>query len=168
MGHQHVEMALSSDKARAFFFRAMLEGYLSATKPKKNTPFSGWNTLEYKEWPFSLVDMWNTTFYSSASSGVTTISYMGIPIWVMHYGGWYEDEAITTLKAALSQNYKHGVFIGGRGPMEFEEGDFHYKNQPEVGGLDFEHFEGCEYMDNTRTRTLVGYHWYRGDWLVRD
>lgn len=155
---------ITAELAEAFFFEAMLNGYASGSKPEKNNPFPSWKTLGYRKGLLWLTDMWHTALNSRHSSGVTTIYWSSNPVWVMHYGGWYSDEVIPTLKAALRQSYKSKDFIGGRGPLMFALDNYIYRNMPSRS--DFQSFEGYERISSVEIDAAVGFHWYRGEWLV--
>ncbi len=107
-------------------------------------PFPGWKTFPYSEPELNLMltDSYWTTPGSDRSGGVTLIYYNEIPIWEMHYTGYYEPEAIPTLKKAMLANFESGEFVGGRGPLEFIDGDYLYENTPKGSGTDFEVFYG--------------------------
>lgn len=102
----------------AVFFRAMLQGYASETKPQKIVvpQLPGIKMVEYIEGDFRVVDMWTKTPGSPCSAGWTMIWFRDVPVWQMHYEGWYDDEAIPILKASLKEAYCNRVFLGGRGP----------------------------------------------------
>jgi hypothetical protein len=154
------------EEAEAYFFKAMRTGYVVGSKTLNNFPFPGWKTVRHKDGSFSLTDTWISTPYSNRSSGVTTIYYKDVPIWVMHYGGWYEKEADYVLRAALKWSYEQGEFTGGRGPEEFETSYMRYTNV--LARNRFVNFEGIEKIVGKGTGTLYGTHWYRGEWQLKE
>jgi hypothetical protein len=142
----------------------MREGYIAGAKPRDLAPFlPGWKCLEFEEGNFHLVDMWNSSPNSRYSSGFTAIYWRDTLVWTMQYMGWYENEAIPTLKAALRKCYDESLFVGGRGPDEFIDGDLNYRNYP--GHNTFASFRGWERIaDNTGH--IKGMHQYNGQWLI--
>lgn len=163
------------DKAKDFFFEAMLAGWVSDNdviqKPETTIPnMSGIHTYEYEKGNFRLVD----SYYSQGekSCGTTMIWYRGEPIWFMAYHGWYKPEAITTLKFALRDNYKEKVFEGGRGPGLFINSLLIYSNkQDPIFPLDesFELFRGQEQIRRSVQEgppILLGTHSYAGQALI--
>ena len=154
---------ITQDEAEALFFKAMQFGYASGAEPQRDRPHLGWKLLEYKKKDLYLIDMWHTTPRSYYSSGVTTISHNGVVVWVMHYGGWYAEEAIPTLKAALHFAYSQNMFRGGRGPKFFQNGQYTYRNKP--NSMRFVCFSGQEEVYDS-SGTQLGNHWYHGQWML--
>jgi len=74
-------------------------------------------------------------------------------VWLMNYGGYYEERVIKFLKAALYKAYKDRQFFGGRGPLVFSEGSLAYVNQPRLN--DFSKFEGREEIFDLRVASAV-------------
>lgn len=163
-----MEFTINSDDAQAFFFRAMQRGWVAGGNYVDEMPFPGFKTFPYTEGGWYLTDIYHTTPNSIRSTGMTTIFWRHVPVWVMHYGGGYDELAIPTLKEALHWNYSQDKFVGGRGPLHFVHGKYTYVNDPRGSGGDFEYFEGSEFIDDTELHERVGSHWYRGQWLVEN
>ena len=153
--------------AEAIFFLAMKQRY--ATKQEKgNIPqIPGSKTIEFTaDNGWRVLDTWVVTPHSPYSGG-TTIIYNGeIPMWMMQYVGWYDDCAISCLKAALKENYDKGCFLGGRGPEFFKYGDFHYTNTVVLNTF-HGHAVGEEKIFGANNRRL-GFHRYQAQWLIPD
>lgn len=97
-------------------------------------------------------------------SGHTTMWYKGRPVWIMHYGGWYAEEAIPFLKQCLRQAYEFDrVFYGGRGPACVRGERFTYVNRYLGTFDDFRGEESIFDLDGA----CRGYHWYHGMSLIR-
>ena len=118
----------------AFFFRAMLAGYVaSASKKTKKTTIPelpGSKKIVHQEEDLKLVDFYFVSAKSYHSYGTTIIYDQGVPVWMMQYGGWYFQEAIPVLKQALRSAYGKSHFFGGRGPAKFSLKEFRatYRN----------------------------------------
>lgn len=57
------------------------------------------------------------------SGGGTAILVESIPAWLMHYNGWCKNDdpvVLNVLKSALLENYRRGIFYGGRGPKVWQ------------------------------------------------
>ena len=101
--------------ARWFFCDAMVLGYASGAKA---TPVPGRPNGKYYEHAnnlWYLRDEYEVDPVTKKSAGFTFIEYDQRRIWVMAYGGFYKQEAIPCLKAALMTNYTKGNFYAGRG-----------------------------------------------------
>lgn len=155
---------VNPEVAKEFFFEGMLNGYAANIEPEKDKPKPGWDMVEYKRGNFHLVDMWLVNPHSYNSGGTTTIHWDGLPIWIMHYGGWYHDAAIDTLRSALKLAYEERQFLGGRGPAFFESNSCRYTNH--VTANSFMNFAGTETIVTTTTRRALGTHWYKGEWFL--
>lgn len=145
------------------FFRAMANGYAAAA-PKgsiKELPGSKTITRTYgsrdNDERWRVVDCWLSN--GDKSSGTTTIWFSGEPVWIMHYGGWYFEEALPFLKECLHRAYvTEEYFYGGRGPV-FVRGDrFTYVNRYHGMFAEFHGEEGIFDFDGK----CAGFHWYRG------
>lgn len=141
------------------FFDAMVQGWVCNTDAKKiEVPeFPGSKAIPYEHGPFRVLACYMTNF--NFSTGTTTIWFRGKPVWVMHYGGWYEKEAIPFLKRCLSRAYAERRFYGGRGPVFVRDDRFTYINRIERNNL--RDFAGEEKIFDLSEKCL-GYHWYRG------
>jgi len=117
--------------AHATFMRAMKEGY--ASKPTKGTiaELPGSKTIEYIENNWRVIDTYVVTPQSPYSGGMTMLYYGPLPVFMMQYIGYYTEEAIPCLKAALKANYDVNKFYGGRGPDIFQHEGFIYTNGAE-------------------------------------
>lgn len=151
------------------FFDAMAVGWAGGVS-KKGTivEFLGSRTITFVSGHFRVVDFFLTTPDSDMSTGVTMIWYQGVPVWVMHYGGWYVEAAISFLKLVLHQAYDvDRCFYGGRGPCSMQVGGLRYANRIRVN--DFINFLGEEDIVDTNDHDrLLGHHWYRGMSLLKN
>lgn len=144
-----------------FFCRAMLVGYAGGNEPTPDTtePGIGWKYHDYYEGKLALRDKWLARPGSDFSTGYTTIYLESVPVWYTSYSGWYRASAIAFLRAAMTQNYEQGVFLGGRGPDMFTQHPLAYRNSSRG---EFSDFHGIESVWNIETQCLLGKHWYRG------
>lgn len=114
-----------------------------------NSPGNG------KRW--RVVDCWLSN--GERSSGHTTIWLNDEPVWIMHYGGWYTEDALPFLKECLHRAYvTEKRFYGGRGPVIVRGERFTYVNRY-LGS--FDQFEGDEGILDLEGKSC-GYHWYHG------
>lgn len=144
-----------------FFFKAMVEGYATQSSRKtKVVDMPGYKEIRFQDGDYLLVDRWCVNPHSPKSAGATTIWFQNFPVWLMNYGGFYEESAVATLKRALSKTYEAHQFIGGRGPILYEEGELVYMNHPDHN--DFTEFDGCEEVFDAESGTSFGYHKYWG------
>lgn len=157
------------EEVRAFFFRGMLNGYVSGSRTITRIPeMPGYKLAPFRHGDFYLLDMWSKTEDSDRSSGMTNIWYRDKLVWEMQYGGHYPEEAIPFLKEVLRQAYESGNFYGGRGPRRHEDksGIFLYTNEPwkfwRFG--DFARFKGHEEIHRRGPDgyELIGHHDYTG------
>lgn len=118
--------------------------------------------------PWLVLDSWLELPDSPFSMGFTVIGYLGRDrswkpaVWCMQYGGWYKEHVIPFLQRALAVNYSQRIFLGGRGPRQYDEGDLHYRNYPKKN--EFGDFYGEEEV--LENDTPAGFHWYRGMLLL--
>ncbi len=165
--------------AKEAFFQAMLDGYAGgenrrSIKVKSNGGCTTSVTFVFGD--FIVKDEWHTYPNSIYSFGSTLITYLGKPVWMMSYGGWYNDEAINFLKKVLAVSYRAAEFNGGRGPYTYEipymdENNpllrfrLMYRNESE--GV-FWSFRGNEYVyrqevpDIAGSKTLGHHHFFGG------
>jgi hypothetical protein len=137
---------------KQFFFRGMLDGYVNPNPVKFKDlqisfPFQipfppvmkfasyclfGSKCTVYHEEidgkHFLLIDIWFSTKKSDFSGGMTLIIVDNEMVWMMNDGGHFPEEVIPTLKLALKSAYEQKLFVGGRGPAEFRNGDYLYDN----------------------------------------
>jgi len=141
------------------FFDAMRRGwaYDNCAKKIEVPQFPGSKAISFEQGPFRVVDCYMTNF--NFSTGITTIWFREKPVWMMHYGGWYEKEAIPFLKFCLRRAYIERHFYGGRGPNFMRDDRFTYVNRIEHNN--FRDFAGEERIFDLSEKCL-GYHWYRG------
>ncbi|TSC56630.1 MAG: Uncharacterized protein G01um101418_254 [Parcubacteria group bacterium Gr01-1014_18] len=160
---------MNSEKIKDFFFEAMREGWAvqSPKIPISNLP--GSKSIPYSKGEYFLLDYYFVAPNSNSSYGSTVIWIAGRPVWLMHYGGWYDEPVIPFLKRALMQNYSENFFWGGRGPerLEGESHTLQYLNNVEQN--DFNSFRGSEYIISTSDQSgkpegqkLGGHHYFGG------
>lgn len=102
------------------------------------------------------------------SAGWTLILFEGQPVWQMSYDGYYENEAIPFLKAALRANYETSIFYGGRGPEVFT--DPSWENLVYINGAPVSAFDKFSGIEGVRRRAgdqlaPLGFHRYSGGFL---
>ncbi len=144
----------------AFFFRAMMAGWATDSDSSEIDCLPGHKAILYSEGDLRLLDLYCVNPNSPKTTGTTTIWFKDVPVWVMHYGGFYKDSAIAILKNALRKTYKDGVFVGCRGPMIFQEDSLVYVNRLHIGN--FGKFEGREEVFRPKDGVSLGYHEYWG------
>lgn len=145
---------------QSFFFKAMVEGWAIGGQKIKIADMPGYKAIPFRDGDFYLLDCYCVTPNSPKSAGTTTIWFKDVPVWFMNYGGFYEESAISFLKRALHNTYEVHQFVGGRGPILYEEGNLVYMNHPDPN--DFAEFEGCEEVFEAESGTSLGYHKYWG------
>lgn len=163
-------MAYSTEQ---FFFDAMVRGWVAKAENKfipelpgvKAIPYRFEGTGDIKD--FYLLDWYVATKESDVSAGSTMIWSKDKPIWVMHYGGSYQERAIDFLKAVLARAYERREFFGGRGQpfCMMPEWGMVYINRI-VPNSKFTSFEGREEIFDYCTRESLGWHKYWGIALV--
>lgn len=157
--------------AKEVFFKALLDGYAGGVRRNsfKVENHGGHTiTVTFVDGDYVVEDRWHTNPDSSASGGSTLITYQGIPVWWMTYGGRYPEALISVLKSALRQTYERKEFHGGRGPAEYKIHGYLYRNKPHG---DFTNFRGVETIgiDPTYKRRILfttGFHSYFGMSLI--
>lgn len=167
---------VSWKKAEAAFYGFMRHGWVANHFPKEVLGVEGYRTFAPpNDGTYKLIDMWTRTPSSDYSAGLTTLyqrtGFDWIPIWAMHYGGWYTQMGSDVVKAALRNAYSDpsdAGFRGCRGPQqqEFPELGALYFNDLEHGGS-FQKFRGTERVITARdSNRLAGEHEYFGMSLV--
>jgi len=156
----------------AFFFEAMMQGWAMPV-PKTPVPgLPGSKSIPFRLGEYSLLDYYFVAPGSESSYGTTVIWVAERPVWVMHYGGWYNEGVIPFLKRALMRNYKDGIFLGGRGPERLEGEDHTLQYLNRVKQNDFGSFRGYEHIIATYGQSGVpagqklGEHHYFGGLLA--
>ena len=149
-------------RVEAFFFKAMLNGWVSDAEETTLPGMPGFRAIQFREGDFYLLDRYCVTPMSSKSAGTTTIWHKDAPVWVMNYGGWcYDNAVLAVLKAALREAYAEGLFMGGRGPRIYTtDVGVVYANIPYTN--DFSAFSGREVMTSDVDDQVFGYHEYWG------
>ncbi len=176
-------------KVEEFYYWSMYSGWPSGMKPSPSV-IDGYKSFAFSDGTLRLVDLWSTTPGSTASCGMTTI-YLDtstpvrsvatkmIPIWSMHYGGYYEKSALPFLQQVLRVAYKHpsdGTFYGCRGWNVYATGEFMYRNTlvapwhhraPEIDEItaSFRAFSGYEEIFG-KDDVQLGFHQYFGGSLL--
>lgn len=148
------------DVIQSFFFKAMTEGWASGGQKIKIPDMPGYKGIPFRDGDFYLLDRYCVSPYSSSSAGTTTIWFKDVPVWVMNYGGYYQERAIPLLMTALRSTYGKANFVGGRGPRVFRSGVMVYVNHPRLNG--FVKFEGREEVFVAETSEPLGFHEYWG------
>lgn len=151
-------------QVQSFFFKAMVEGWATDSQKIRIAEMPGYKAIPFRDGDFYLLDRYCVSPSSPKSAGTTTIWFQDVPVWLMNYGGYYEEQAIKFLKRALRQPYEAHQFVGGRGPLVHTEGSLVYVNQPRIN--DFTKFEGREEIFDTKNSTSLGFHEYWGMSLI--
>src|SRR3989339_720574 len=107
---------------RHFFFKSMRNGWASPTAKSAISELPGAKSIRFSDGELDLLDYYFVSLDSDYSYGTTTIWLAEKPVWIMHYGGWYNELVIPFLKRALLRNYNADVFTGGRGLRGFRNG----------------------------------------------
>ncbi len=171
-------MALVSvDEVREFFFAAKMHGWAAGAPKMPVMDMPGFKRIIYVDGPFSMIDQYcvvpiadqiDPARYgavgSPRSSGTTTIWFEDTPVWQMSYMGQYTPEASALVKRALLAAYGEKLFLGGRGPEDFEGDGMGYSNLVEHN--DFEEFRGHERVSKKFMSNIEGYHAYMGMMLI--
>lgn len=158
-------------RAAEMFFRAMLAGYVAGSPSHAIDQLPGSRLITFTEEEFLVQDVFVAP-PGICSYGTTHMSYKGVPIWFMQYAGFYPDETLPCLKAALAKNYRAHVFNGGRGPKLFEYFDsdtgvrWRYENQCHDKSEGFLRFSGIEGITRGAHAVHCGLHTYSGRWIV--
>ena len=146
---------------REFFFRAMQAGWISTSPTKISfTGMPGYIGFKFRFGSLTLIDCYCVVEGTNRSFGSTTITEKGKVVWTMQYGGEYPPEAIPIVKLALSEAYRMGQFIGGRGVRSITYKDYLYVNTEQNGGGDI--FFGEEKVISTDSQKVIGFHRYHG------
>lgn len=165
-------------KVERFFYTTMLMVGYPSEHPALADGGNGFRLITHASDDLYFEDRWTRTPESNKSSGMTTISIRlpqkeqdatmpYIPIWAMHYGGWYTRGGALFLKEILRTSYETSMveFRGCRG---------HFKYQKETGALytntlhplsSFIGFRGEERIVS-RLGLLSGEHIYFGHALI--
>lgn len=176
-----VEKALANidwASAEQFFYASMLNGWASGASPSYDV-IHGYKSMSSCSDTYRLVDRWVKVSGHMHSSGVTTlyqfvhfgnVSPVEVPIWTMHYGGWYTDEAAEFVREVLRVTYSNPRKLGGvekcgcRGSSTVP-GELMYSNHL-PGGATFQDFFGREYVTRRSDGAELGFHQYFGMSLV--
>lgn len=151
----------SADEIRQIFFAAMRAGYTGGATKTSILGFPGSKVIVFEQEEWLVKDIYFVHPNSNFSSGMTVIFCGGKLVWTMQYQGWYDKSVIPFLKRALAINYNKSEWLGGRGPVDFDESHLTYRNEIR-GDHSFAVFRGHEEIhDNTNGRGL-GYHDYQG------
>ena len=157
-------MDLSVSEIQKFFFEGMLQGCASGKGSRPVTSLFG-----YKEYPpyeargLRMLDRWCVSSAGNRVAGTITIWHKDVPVWVMQYGGGYDQRAEHFLRMILTVAYEERRFHGGRGLTSHTHGSFSYMNKPRKNT--FGDFEGSEYIIH-RQHGHLGRYDYRGMLLV--
>lgn len=151
---------MSIAQIQSFFFKAMVGGWAVGGKKIKIADMPGYKAIPFRDGDFYLLDRYCVTPNSPKSAGTTTIWFQDVPVWLMNYGGFYEESVIKFLKRALRKTYETHQFVGGRGPLVHVKDLLVYVNQPRLN--DFAKFEGREEVFNAESGASLGFHEYWG------
>jgi hypothetical protein len=140
----------------SFLLRAKLKTYASGGEGDQQTLDDGTREMSYHEGDFLYRDRY---FGSNPFIGEEVVWEKGKAIWAMNYYGMVTDESVSPgdvyrfLQKAMQQVQAERPF---RGPNEYKEGDYLYKDTSEG---DVSQFEGEEtiFFQNTQVYLLV-YH----------
>lgn len=153
---------------REVFFDAASVGWAGVEAPEKGTivELPGSKTITFVDPArprFKVTDCYVTAAHSDGSSGFKIIAYDNNPVWIMSFGGRYEEGAIDFLKSCLRIAYvERRRFYAGRGPLFVRGKTLTYINRIERD--DFNDFECREEIFQLNEESL-GYHWCRGGLL---
>lgn len=103
-----------------FFFDAARATYASGTAKATIPQLPHSKVYCFARDAFRYVDIYFK--HNERSGGQTMIYFQDVPVWLMQYQGWCENddpEVIALLKEALRYAYEHRLFYGGRGPSTF-------------------------------------------------
>lgn len=142
------------------FFMAMRDGWVKGAEQTTLLDMPGYRAIPfaYREW--YVLDRYCVNATTGKSAGETTIWRVHVPVWAMHYSGWYDKGAMPFLRRALLAAYDAGEFHGGRGPFTFEERPLVYVNNQIAN--DFSYFKGREQILHVTEEKMLGYHEYSG------
>ena len=155
---------------QAFYLFASAKGWAGGGVKTTIPELPGSKVITVEEGPLRYVDLYYIYPGSEGSFGQTVIwihdggQELWLPAWGMQFGGRYPERVIAFLKAALNQNYKAKEFTGGRGPLQFKQGNLEYHNHPDPGKKGFDDFKGEEEVLEDGVQS--GFHWYRGQLLI--
>jgi len=153
---------------QGFYLFASTKGWAGGGLKTTIPELPGSKVITIEEGPLRYKDVYWTYPGGEQSFGLTIIwiydsgQEVWLPAWYMQFGGHYPERVITFLKAALSQSYETKEFLGGRGPLEFQQGNLQYRNHPEKN--EFDDFKGEEEVLENGVR--AGFHWYRGNLMI--
>jgi len=152
-----------------FYLFASSKGWAGGATKTTIAELPGAKVIVKEEGPLRYVDHYYIYPGSEQTFGQTVIwIYEGgpregwFPAWGMQFGGRYPERVIDFLKTALLQTYEAKEFVGGRGPLEFQQGNLRYLNHLKKN--EFDDFEGEEEV--LEDGVQVGFHWYRGLLLI--
>jgi hypothetical protein len=146
-------MKSSSERIEEFFFEAMKQGWAAPVQKLPIPGLPGSKSIPFTSGEYSLLDYYFVAPDSDVSYGTTAIWVADKPVWIMHYGGWYNKQVIPFLKRALMRNYSCNVFLGGRGPERLEGEDHTLQYINNVEQSDFGNFRGHECIISTSHNT---------------
>ncbi len=150
------------------FFDAMMAGYAGAAQEKEKPDLPGLKVIEWTNeycGSWRVLDSYLVSSLGQYSGGTTTIWYNDTPIWMMQYMGYYREEAIPCLKAALRANYERKEFNGGRGPQVFRQDGLIYLNTTTSNNF-YGDAHGEEKIVSEDGRTTLGEHRYHSTYLI--
>ncbi|MFC1656739.1 hypothetical protein ACFL14_02160 [Patescibacteria group bacterium] len=156
----------TSEELMEVFFEGNLLGWPTGKTPEQTSPaLPGWKIIPVPVGNFIFYDRY-TVGANRKSFGFMEIRDRKDPInllyWRMEFGGWYSEDAIKVVKAALLEAYATKRFFGGRGiPFYIPAGDIMYENRIDNGG-DFSKFSGREEVVDRQALESKGFHCYRG------
>lgn len=151
-----------------FYLLASSRTWAGGSKGDSILQLPGAKALHFGEGSLRYTDMYYISSETDQSFGQTVIWVLDkrtvwLPVWGMQYGGHYPKRVIDFLKTALQECYISKEFVGGRGPLEFRQGNLAYLNHPEKN--EFKDFYG--YEEVIEDGVQLGFHWYRGQSLLK-
>ncbi len=148
---------------KTFFFEAMRRGW-ATPGPTPIPGLPGSKSIPFRIREYSLLDYYFVAPGSKSSYGTTVIWVAERPVWIMHYGGWYDKRVIPFLKRALMRNYGNNIFFGGRGPARLEGEDHTLQYLNEVEQNDFSNFRGYEHIISASDQSGAPPGWLMGEY----
>ncbi len=153
-------MNVNVSKIEQAFLQAMAHGWVNPRTQITEVPdMPGFKEIRHYFGDYLVVDRYVSDSRSGMSLGSTAIWLSpNKPVWMMSYGGQYQEREIPFLKDCLRKNYlDEPKFCGGRGPRCIRGKSYTYLNN--FGGSGFSSGNGKEKILSLEG-TELGHHWY--------